>query len=376
MSNLIPQKRMDKTGKLVTRHVLASAPSGSTTAPIPAPSVKAPAKAGKTVLKSPLAKQLKVHTRMTNLSSLRPDPEVIDALGFTVDQVFPLISLRTNDVSLFDMFSVVSSSNAAVLMSHGIKIPDEAVRFLESKGLGHLIVDRREIMNKAQNLRVSAWNLMEAPHKFNVDELSCDADLLLKAVRLDDAVSLPRWENKRVGANGAEDSYAHQVMNGAISFDDVMSLGISFLSERASPAPKICEYLHDLHEGRANYDIRLLDHAVMKCRNNPSTLDDVMAMVTEYGPDLVMELHAFDSALIIDREYRSRPSSQRADMMRYQRDGGASFYDLSTKDIVRLFDSGAPVEKVKEMLLQGMSAEQMIGVHKEGISKSVSSGWL
>lgn len=376
MSNLVPQKRLDKTGKLVTRHVLASAPLGSATSSIPAPFAIASTKAKKTVLKAPLAKQLKVHTRMSRLSSLRPDQEVIEALGFTVDQVFPLISVRANDVDLFDMFSVVSASNAAILMSRGIKKPDEAVAFLESKGLERFIVDRRDMMNKAQNLRVSAWNLMEAPQKFNVDELSCDTDLLLQAVRLDDSVALPIWEDKRAGATSKEDSYAHHVMNGSIAFDDVMSLGISFLSNRPSLAPKICGYLNDLHEGRADYDLRLLEHVLSKCRNNPTTLDDSMAMVTEYGSDLVMELYAFDSALIIDREYRSRPTSQRADMMRYQRDGGIFFLDLKTKDIVRLFDSGAPVDKVKEMLLQGMSTEQMIAVYKEGIGKSVSSGWL
>lgn len=374
--NLVPQKRMDKTGKLVTRHVLAEAPISSTAAPIPAPSVKAVVKTKKTTLKPPLPKQLKVQTRMTNVGRISPDPELLVALGIDPENAFPLVSVKASDVQLFDMFSVASTSNAAMLVSYGVKTPDDAVEFLKTRGIGHLVLDRREVMDRAQSLRVNAWNLMDAPYKFEVDELACDADRLIQAVRLDDSASLPRWKDDRAGRETKETSYANEVLNGSISYDDVMYLGLSFLADRGTLAMGICDHLRDIHEGRAGYDVNVLEHVLQKSRYNPYVFDGGMTMVKEYGADLVMELPTLDSALVIDREYPDRSTLQRADMIRYQRDGEFSFLDLSTKDIVELFDSGIPVDTAKEMLQKKLTVSQIIGVRKEGISQPVASGWL
>jgi hypothetical protein len=374
MSNLIPQKRMDKTGKLVTRHVLAGAPAFATTASIPAPSVKQSKK--QPAIKPPLAKQREVHRRIINPNNLSVDPEIFEALDINPEHMFFAASVPASDVQLYDMYSVVSTGNAALMLSNGVKTPGEAIELLESKGLGHLILDRREMMNKAQSLRVSAWNLLEAPSKFNVDELSCDSDRLIQAVRLDDSVSLPRWKTRLADGSSTEDSYAHHVMNDSISYDDVMSLGLSFLSSRPLLAPKICGYLNDIHEGRTDYDVKVLEHVAMKSRERESIFDDAMGMVGEYGPDFVMEMNSLDAALTIDREYRSRPTSQRADMIRYGRDGGFIFINLSSRDIVRLFDNDIPVDIAKGLAKRNMNVEQIIAVHKEGISQPVVSGWL
>lgn len=374
--NLIPQKRLDKTGKLVTRHVLVGAPASSPAPSIPAPAVKPQAKKRVAALKPPLAKQLEVKSQMTSLRDLRPDPEIFEVLSINREHVFPLVPVSASDVQLFDMFSVVSTSNAAMLMSNGTKTPEAAISLLESRGMGHLIIDRREMMNKAQSSRVSAWNLVKAPLKFNIDELSCDSDLLIQAVRLDDSSVLPRWKTRNPDMSTNEDSYAHQVMNGSISYDDVMSLGLSFLSDRKLLAPKICSYLNDIHMGRTDYDVKLMQHVIMKCRDRESILDGVMEMAGEYGPDFVMELYAFDRPLEINREHRDRPTSQRADLIRYVRDGSFDFTNLKKEEVVRLFDNDVPVGKVKELLNANLNADQIISAHKEGISQPVASGWL
>jgi hypothetical protein len=373
--NLIPQKRMDKTGKVVTRHVLAVAPASATAVSIPSPAVKSPAKK-KTAFKPPLPKQLQVKSQMTSLRDLRPDPEIFEVLRVNPEQVFPLVPVKASDVQLFDMFSVVSTSNAAMLMSSGVMTPGDAISLLESRGMKHLILDRREMMNKAQSSRVSAWSLMEATRKFDIDEMNCDSDLLIQAVRLDGSSTLPRWKIRNPDMSTSEDSYAHQVMNGSISYDDVMSLGLSFLSDRALLAPKICSYLNDIHMGRADYDVTLMQHVIMKCRDRASILDDVMEMAGEYGPDFVMELHAFDRPLEINREHRDRPTSQRAELIRYVRDGSLDFTRLTQEEAVRLFDNDVPVGMVKELLNADMNADQIISAHKEGISQPVASGWL
>jgi hypothetical protein len=373
--NLIPQKRMDKTGKVVTRHVLAVAPASTPAVSIPSPAVKSPAKK-KTAFKPPLPKQLQVKSQMTSLRDLRPDPEIFEVLRVNPEQVFPLVPVKASDVQLFDMFSVVSTSNAAMLMSSGVMTPGDAISLLESRGMKHLILDRREMMNKAQSSRVSAWSLMEATRKFDIDEMNCDSDLLIQAVRLDGSSTLPRWKIRNPDMSTSEDSYAHQVMNGSISYDDVMSLGLSFLSDRALLAPKICSYLNDIHMGRADYDVTLMQHVIMKCRDRASILDDVMEMAGEYGPDFVMELHAFDRPLEINREHRDRPTSQRAELIRYVRDGSLDFTVLTQEEAVRLFDNDVPVGMVKELLNADMNADQIISAHKEGISQPVASGWL
>lgn len=370
-NNLIPQKRLDKTGKMVTRHVLAAAPVAAGKPALPAPAMGVAPKKKKPTTKKPLAKQLESQIRMTSMNRLTPDPEVLEALGVDINQAFPLVVISASDAEMYDMFSVVGSSNAAVLLSYGKKTPEEAIELLEGNGLGRLLVDRREMMDEAVSRRISAWNFMEAPHKFNVDELSCEPEQLLGAVRLDDSTSMPRWK-----VNEVEDSYAHQVIRGNISYDDVMEMGLSFLSEHGSLAQKICGYLNDIHEGRTDYDVDLLVHLVSKCRDGRATLDDAMGMVSEYGTSFMKEVKGMDSAMIINREYRERPTSQRADMIRYAESGGWQFLDFKTKEIVRLFDADIPVDAAKEMAKQKMSVDQMIAAQNEGIAKAVVSGWL
>jgi len=372
---LIPQQRMDKTGKLVTRHVLAAAPVASqkTVIPVPALTTAKPAQASKKKVsfKKPLAKQLETQNRRASLHSLKPDPEVLEALGITLEREFPIVSVVASDVEMYDMFAVVGTSNAVMMISSGKKTPEEAVELLESKGLGHLVVDRREMMDEAISRRINAWSFMQAPSKFDIDEFSCDPEQLLGAVRLEDSMSLPRWKT-----NGREDSYAHHVLNGDISYDDVMEMGISFLSNHGALGKTICGYLKDIHACKTDYDVDVLSHLASKCGNSGHMLDDAMGMVSEYGPDFMKEVKDMDFALRINREYRERPTSQRAAIIQYRQDGKWHLFDLGPKDIVKLFDNDIPVDTAKEMSEQKMSVDQIIAVHKEGIAKTVVSGWL
>lgn len=378
MSNLMPQKRLDKNGRMVTRHVLSATPSPASSA-IPSPSIKVPAK--QAPVKKPLPKQLKDQIRMTSISQLSPDTELLKALDTDKERMLPMVSVRASDVQLFDMFSITSASNAAILMCYGIKTPEEAADFMMRKGISHLLVDRRDIMNKALGLRVNAWTLLEAPRKFGVDELSSDPDLLIKAARLSDSSSLPEWSTNAPLGSGivyADDktSYAHEVLKGSISYDDVMTIGISVLAQRVMQAEDICHYLNEIHSGTAGYDIEVLSHVIQKSNYRNRHLASGMAMVDDYGSDFVKSISNLETAIAIDMNYDDRPVSVRSDMINYSRDGSFGLLETPIDDVVRLFDNDVPPETAYTMLKQKMSVDQIISVLKEGISTSISSGWL
>lgn len=370
-SNLIPQKRMDKTGKLVTRHVRAGAPKPASGSSLPAPKMAVP-NGKKVTAKKPLAKQSEVKLRMGSRSNHSPDPSLYAALGADPKNLWDLTTISASDVQMYDMFSILRTDDAVLLMDHKITSPDDAVELLEKNGLSHLLIDRRDLMTEAQNRRIDAWNFMEAQHKFGVDDLACDPEVLLGAVRLDDSISLPRWET-----GGKEDSYAHHVMRGDISYDDVMTLGISSLSGAARFIPEqLCGYLKDIHTGRASYDAELLRHLGQKSGYSRPVLEQALGMVSEYGADFMSKVTYLDSAIAINDQYRGRPTKLRAELIQYAQEMELKIANIGYADMVKLFDNDIPVEDAKVMVSQGMDADRIIAVSKEGITKSVASGWL
>lgn len=371
-SNLIPVKRMDKNGKLVTRNVRAGAALTSSKTSLPAP-VAAPKLKKKVTAKKPLEKQTKVQHRMGSRSHHYPDPALFDALNLNQEHLWDLTTITASDVQMYDVFSVVRTDDAVLLMDRGYTTAEQVVELLEKNNLTHLLIDRRDLMTEAQNRRIDAWNFMEAQHRFGINDMECDPEVLLGAVRLDDSVSLPRWTT-----SGERDSYAHQVMKGAISYEDVMTIGISNLSGRGneSIAPHICVWLNDIHTGKAHYDAELLARLLQKSSYSIAKVRNALGMVSEYGPEFVRGISYLDAALEINGSYRNRTTAQRADMITYYDQGSLSFYDVKMAVVVKLYDNGIPVDDAKAMLSQKMDVDRIIAAHKEGITKSVSSGWL
>lgn len=370
-SNLIPQKRMDKTGKLVTRHIRAGGPAAhSTKLPVPVITAAKTTKR-KAGLKKPLAKQLEVQYRMTDSKYYSAAPEIYEALGFEKENSFPLMSIVASDVQMYEMFAILGTDNAAVLMASHHGTPEKALDLLKKNNLEHLLIDRKDTTDEAISRRISAWEFMEAQHKFGVNEADLDPEVYLGAIRLECSVNMPRWKT-----NGEDDSYAHQVMRGEIDYDDVMTLGIGLLAEKNTMGPHICGYLKDIYSGAANYDAEVLRHVLEKSRHMPAMLEEGMHLVSDYGSDFVMDIKYLDGALSLDRKLKNRPVSHRAEIIKYAQAGIPQFHNIGAESEIRLFDAGVPVDDAVAMLTENMDVDKIIVVHKEGIQKSMATGWL
>jgi hypothetical protein len=364
---------MDKNGKLVTRNVRSGPVQPSLKNALPAPVASVQPKR-KVTAKKPLEKQLKVQQRMGSRSYHSPAPALYEALKIDKpENLWDLTMISASDVQMYDVFSVVRTDDAVLLMDRGYTTSEKVVELLEENNLTHLLIDRRDLMTEAQNRRIDAWNFMEAQHKFGINDMECDQEMLLGAVRLDDSVSLPRWTEY-----GVTDSYAHHVIRGDISYEDVMTIGITNLSgrDKESIAPHLCALLNDLHTGKANYDAELLGTLLQKSNYHEPTLRTALGMVSEYGPQFMGGIKHLDSAIKINDDYRNRTTAQRAEMIDYYQQGLVEFYDAGIKDVMKLYDNNIPVEDAKAMLGQKMDVDRIIAAHKEGVTKSVSSGWL
>lgn len=366
-AHLIPTAVVDKNGKPTTVHKKLNASGRGKSSTVPAPSLVSKTAAKKSVPKKPLAKQLEVQHRMTDFAIFNPDPAIFDALNVNPDNEFPLAVIQASDVQMYDMFAILETDNAFALLSQGVTDSDAAVELLEGNGLGHLIVDRREMADDAISRRVNAWTFMELAARHGIGK-DCDPKTYVDAARLADSTALPSWTHE-----GNSNSYAHGVARGEIDYDDVMTIGVTALSKN-NGSQHVYELLKDIKSGTAGYDAELLKHLHAKSWG-VTDIDAGISMAKDHGAEFVMGIQNLQNAISVDDNYKDRSVEDRKSLISYADEGSLVFRDLSRSDIARLHDEGVPVdfaiERVKE---QGV--DRLVEIHKSGITKAVSSGWL
>ena len=179
---LVLEQRVNKLGHVVTKHVRSTPTAPKEKASLPAPQVVSPAaKARKRPLKPPTASQLARKKDNGKTFEFDADDRLVAAIG-TNGVMFCGIS----DVKLFELFSVVSPENALALASKGIEGPAEAVvDLLERKGLGDLVLDRREMMAEAVSRRVKPMALRALSQEYDLDAFDPDLGLDVAALLSD-----------------------------------------------------------------------------------------------------------------------------------------------------------------------------------------------
>jgi hypothetical protein len=367
-AHLIPTAVVDKNGKPTTVHKKLNASGSGKASSVPAPSLVSKAAAKKPARKKPLSKQLEVKHRMTDFSSYRPDQAIYAALGVNIEHEFPLAIIQASDVQMYDMFAILETDNAFALLSQGVTDADAAVELLESNGLGHLLVDRRDMADDALDRRVGAWTFLELASRLGIGK-GCDPKTYVDAARLEDSTTLPRWTT-----NGEPSSYAYGVACGDIDYDDVMSIGITELSKSDGSSQLIYDRLKDIKAGTAGYDVELLKHLHSKSLTTRD-MDSGFRLAEEHGAEFVTGVRDLSHVLSLDSDFKDRNVEDRRSLLSYAIEGGLAFHYLSNKEIARLHDESVPIdfaiERVKE---QGV--DRLVEIHKSGINKAVSSGWL
>jgi hypothetical protein len=367
---LIPQQRADKNGKLVTRHVKAMPTATGSAAGLPAP-VAAPAKkAPKQKPVKPLERQIKNQQRMINREEFSSSPELRKALGIK-DDAWRLAVIDASEVQLFDVFSVVSLDNAINLFEAEIRTSDEVLQFLNQHGLDDLVVDRREMMDKAVALRVNSFDLLDLHSGFGMDNF--DEDTFIQAARVKGSNMLP-YVNK----DGAGPGTFHEgVLKGEINYDDLTTVTYSVLST-STLTQEIYDGLKSIKDGSVDFDAEFLKHLVVHSVSNDETFAGALEMTKVQGTEFVGGIKGLGDASRISTEFKDRGADYCRSLIEFNEVYYDDFHDQfrSTSDAQRLHEARVDPSDAKHLKRQGMSIDQIISARQSGITGAVTGGWL
>lgn len=367
MTHLIPVQRMDKNGKLVTRHVRPSTDSGAKNT-LPAPSVTTPA-------------------NVSGLDALREFK-----MSRFVHESSTLIHPRSNmgkmnfefiacDYDVYDVMSVTSNGNAFVLLEMGIRSPEEAVDYLREHDADILIEDNSELVQEMIQRGIPADKFARAYEDIS-PSMKHMSKYLADGIEFSTAEAMMATSNVSVVTN--------DIMDGRIKLSDLKAVGYERLDGRLfhmrEPLMR-----HAAEEATFTLDeLRwFLDQPDVLTMNGPQTaeamslfeylgakkmkkLGDISTLVHSYRAELPQ--NAAERREEMDRAfYQAQLLEGLADAPSHR----SSRYwatDLR-RDVDQLRQSDIKVEDALPLMREGRSAQEAIGIIA-GIETSIAGGWL
>lgn len=367
---LIPQQRADKNGKLVTRHVKAMPTASGNAAGLPAPVAATAPKDSKQKPVKPLERQLKSQQRMINREGFSPSPELRKALDIK-DDAWHLAIIDASEVQLFDVFSVVSLDNALNLVESGIKTSDDALQFLNQHGLDDLVIDRREMMDKAIALRTNSFDMLDLHESFGIDNY--DEDVFIKAARVKGTNMLPYLSADGVGPG----TFYEAILKGEIAYEDLVEVSFSVVGD-SGLTHEIYDGLKGIKDGSSDFDAAFLKHLAVNSFNDDKTFTGAVELSKAEGQEFVIGLKGLRDAAKISDEFKDRGAEYCRSLIEFNE----AYYDeftnpwRSTSDAQRLYEAQVDPSDAKHLKSQGMSVDQIISARQSGITGAVTGGWL
>lgn len=379
MTHLVPEKRLDRNGRLVTKHVRADAVAAPQRSSLPAPSPGGTApKRGREKAFKPRVNQLEQYIQSHRLihfksdAPLATDEERADYSSHT--------SFYANDVEFYDVLSATTSTgNALELMMKGVRTAEQAREYLSTHGADHLIADRSELTQEALKRNISPHNFITAYEKLTPEER--ESEFLLDAIEF-------MGTSLNEGLNG---SLKNDIIKGEIAYADIKALGITKLKSH-SRGSALSSVLWNLNKGGTDYtieDIReLLDRAIAE-KATHSLLTFAADTLHYDGPENLRKIKSLDA---LDTEHYSYVRSDQASahdgktrqhvyaLMTYAAQVKAhisrGLFGKSVFLTDDFYEAGIPVEIAADVINAGGTVPQAKAIHEEGIENSLSGGWL
>lgn len=365
MSHLVPEKRMDRNGKLVTKHV-RSTPQKRSTGSIPPPGATTEAKPPRV----PAARTKPVLWDMYKTYTGADNQLKIASLPYAPHSNY---YFEASDVEAYAVMSRVSPPNAVPLLACGVRNGDDAEAFLRNNNLAHLIMDGSAMPEGALAANVPAQVALEFWSEMPNDYL--DNPHYFEAMSV--------YSNKTLRKALVSPPLHERVFSGDISSSD-----ISFLGARRITATKqssvVVRQLERIHQGTAKLTIEdlsdLIDKAITDGNRNSVYVSEIVRLAEEYGTDFALNLKnallaAQFSASLHQAGYdRSRMSEVLLWHDELRAELGASY--IPHDNITTLFEAGIDAREAGAGMQANMTVQQIIGVHVNNIPRSVSGGWL
>lgn len=370
---------MDKNGRIVTRHVRSAVSNSAKN--IPQPSIATSKITGKAL--KPTAKQLDQMFYALDFKVYSPDRDVLRILDIDTSDY---ARFSANHVEFCDVLSVTSPDNAVTLMSRGIKTSDDARTFLEEQGLGHLIKDMAWESDSLLKRKIEPLAYAEICAKDRGSHSS--PRWIVDAAEAHSIKALRDWQRSP--------SVPTRVLDGAIRFDDIKTIGATRLVRADPQGTAMVHALVRINKGEVDFsahDVRLL---VDRFLSEPALVGNnsaerVLGLAEEFGVDFTMRLHDPEAAYQLSSHLRYRKGASKRRGEANDDDSGKivaygdalklHYVEESTspagyEKIIELYEAGVDPKVAANGLQNGHEASQIIAIHKEGIAPSVSGGWL
>lgn len=379
MSNLIPEKRLDKNGVLTTKHVRAAGKPAVAKRQAPAPTL---GESGKKKAKL-RPKQVEQRYRNFHFHPVIDGDKRLLAGRPVQDPIF-----TASDAEIYDVLSVTDSANAILLLEKDVRSAEEARVYLRKMDAGDLIRDYSGLMDEMLARNVSpedtsnALLRLEVHHKLRPNQIDYSAnhpDTI-------EFLSTSAFENMRGRTNFMKD-----ILEGRINFGDIKAIGTTRLKpydrlyflrdilarkqsgERDYDTDDIKKFLDKssasgLVQGHFKSVIHLFDELGM---DGVDKLDDLKTFSSHFWEEVKNDEES--TRFLVER---SLYFAQLSEALQNGPERSGRYWGKDFKeDATLLRNSGVEIDDATRLMSEGMTAQQVVGV-VNGIETAVADGWL
>lgn len=370
-SNLIPEQRVDKNGRLNTKHVRATPKAGNTASGVPAPALgsavasTASGAAHGSYKPRPSQKQQKHRVYDSGFANYNEKLKAPDEHGEKWGRSITFL-FTASDVEMYEVLGVADNGDAIRMLASGIKTSQDAVEYMRSRGAEESIIDRSELTQGALERAISTEDFIVRLPETTV----YGTTEMLDALELHSISSLA----------GQSYRLLSDVLQEKIKVSDVKHLGVSKLKSHdrlISTAPA----LRRLNEPDPPFtvdDLKMLVYRAAAEHTKVTAYRDVLGYVMERGVGTLEDVKTLRVFGGILRDHRSNAEGYKEaeyEVAFYNAFEGSS-HRVNSKRIMGLRDAGVPPEEAAGMVSQGMSDLAIIAVAQEGTEKPFAEGWL
>lgn len=382
MTNLIPEQRLDRNGKLVTKHVRATPKQGAGRSAIPAPSAgtKRPSKPVTKAYK-PLPRQLESFHRSFRLASFPANDPLTDKSQREKNMYQSIhTNFQASDAEIYDVLSATTSQgNALEIMARGgVRSAKEARAYLKKNKAPELIADRRALMTAAFERGMSAEVFVSCYEL--LDEKARQSPHVLDAV-----------DFKKSALNYNFNAFVlEEIVSGDISLSDLKAIGYSRLKPH-SRAYALTELLIKLNHGEADYtidDVKAFVIRAAEAKTDDDSFRRAASFAFHRGFDLLQDKKDFDlmnqlhyHVLAPTSSFKRNHEDEDIELSFDRIEYGVRMGKLLEKEgysgsSIPYFEAGVPFEIAANVVNGGGGIREAMAVHQDGIETSVSGGWL
>lgn len=369
-NRLIPEPRVDKNGRVVTRHVKPVATTAAKSMPAPVIGAKVTGKlTGRSITAT--ERQLKQSFYALQLNDYSPDDKLVrlmesDGSGYA--------RFSANHVEFCEVLSVTSPDNAIVLLSQGIRTSAEAIQFLKEKRLGKLVRDKSWESDQLLIKKIDPLAYAEIC-RHGADEFSTP-DCVIEAAEAQSIKLIREWQNYP--------SVPRRILDGAMSIKDIKIIGAGRAVNADPRGTDMIHALVSIHKNQVSYtahDVRAIINEFGAGTVAIYNMGSLLSLADKYSTEFTLGLCYPDYASRLDMFLNNKHSDAKemiayADSVcRYQNEHG---FNLGTSypEMIELYKAGIEPGMAAIGIRDGVRVEQLIAIQNEGITPGVSSGWL